>query len=691
MTYYNIIYILKFAFVIAAGLLGPLLQSYTLNMSSREIILTFSKPIQPSNVNVTGIVIQGAVGVITNSSLHYRLTSADSIQVENAIVTVVMSRDDYSALQVRPGVATSASNTYLTMDSTTVTDRTSQERMAQPITGAHAISALQFIEDLVQPELDAFSLNLETTTISLTFNEPVQSSTFAPQQIMLASSPNLATAVLYQLTGGYVNHSVPASNVINFDLSESDIIGLKSSNTIATSRDTSYISVLEGLVADTNGNINSNLESPIRVSNFTADNSAPTFDAFDLDLDLGVLTLHCNDVINTSTFNATGITLQSERALEPTNLFTLDPNSYTISSNGYTIIVDLSIIGLNVLKGIRHLCTGIENCYMSVTTFVVRDTYGRLNTPISGRNAISAQRFTQDRTPPMLVSWSLDMNEGRMTLQFSETVDITTFQVTQATLWSSPDELNFFALTNYSELVPADTAVVFEIRLIIDDINAIKANLDLGTGLSNSFLYLSSNAIQDMNFNFIFSNAPLQVETYVSDTTAPSLVLFSANLYTGILSLTFDEVVDISTLDPSSLSISNADYSAVYNLTSASYTSQMDSGTILLVTLSESDLRIIRNTNNLATSINNTYLSTLGTLVYDTSRIALIPVVPTSPLQVSIFVDAPILISFANNSYTAHEGEVLTLTISLNTTAASEITADIVTEDNGALGALSVS
>jgi hypothetical protein len=311
--------------------------------------------------------------------------------------------------------------------------------------------------------------------------------------------------------------------------------------------------------------------------------------------------------------------------------------------------------------------------------------------PISGVDALSALSFTVDRVPPMLIWWSLDMNGGAMTLSFSETVDITTFQITELTLQSSESvntPIPLFTLTSYSRLIPADAASEFVVRLSMNDINTIKAHVDIGISISTSFLALTSDTILDMSSNSIvpiISNDALQVGNYTADSTSPSLVSFSANLYTRMLVLTFDEAVSPSTFDPSSLSIGNSDFSAGYTLTPSSYTSSMYS-TILLIALSQTDLDNMRNIGDLATSVNNTYLSAQSGTVQDTSGLLLNPILQTSPLQVSIFVDSPTLISFASTSYTAYEGAVLHVRLVLNATIATEITVDILTKDRGATG-----
>ena len=659
-------------------------------MTSREIILTFNRNIEPSSVNVTGISIQGVTGFITNTSLYYRLTSARSIQVENTTVTIGMSEADYNALQLRPGVATSDSNTYLTNDPETVTDDSSQQNMAQPISATDALPVWVFVADTVSPELVAFSLNLEATTMTLTFNEPVLVNTFSAQHILLSSHLDSSTGVSYSLTGGVAdNSSALASSLINVHLSDSDALSLKVNMDIATGRENTYISVSQGLVLDTNGNPNS--ETRIQVSNFTADTSAPRLVRFDLDLTLETLTMQFDDVINASTFNASGVTLQNAQASEPMQSISLDlvQDISIIPDYEVIILVQLSADSLNNLKQMRNLCTSIQNCYMAVTS-VARDPFGRTNIPITGSEALPAHSFSEDQIAPELDSWSLDMNAGRIHLSFSETVDITTFQVDHLTLQSSVgNDASFYTLTNYSELNPADAANTFEVRLDTDDLNTIKANY-IGTNPPSSFLSLTEGAILDMNGNSIVSissNQALSVNDYILDTTPPSLVSFSANLYTGVLILTFDEIVDASTFDASSLIMVNPTSSVVYHLTNTSYGSQMDS-TIIHVTMSESDLNVIRSIDNFATSVNNMYLSVQPQTVFDTIGNQLNSIPLSSPLQVSNFVDSPILISFVDTNYVVREGETLTLQILLNATTVSGTSFGIMTEDNRAIGKL---
>ena len=660
-------------------------------MTNQQIVLVFDTTIDPSSVNVTGIRIQENSGFIANSSLYYRLTSSQSILVNNTTITINMSSNDYEAIQVRLGVATSESNTYLTMDNTTVSDNSNARRMAEPIFAPNALQVANFIPDQVQPEIMAFSLNLEATTMTLTFTEPVRTSSLSPQSITLL--PNLTATVgntyNYSLTGGVVHSSITASRVITFNLETADIIRLKASMNLATRRENTYISVSPRLVRDTNENLNR--ESVLRVSNFTADTTAPRLSAFDIDLTSETLTLYFDDVVNASTSNASGITLLNGQSVEPTQMIILMNTIPVSPTYDYLVIFPLSTHDINRLKQMRSLCTNAENCYMSTAANVVHDPYDRTNIPVSETTAVPVQSFSPDTIPPEMIAWSMDMNEGLLGLSFSETVDITTFQIDQITLQSSASVgAIWWTLTSYTEVIPVDAAAYFEARLATSDLNGIKTTGILSSQLS-SFISLTSSAIVDMSDNPVVpirsSNAfPLNLR-YVNDTTSPSLVSFSADLYTGRLTLTFDEVVH-PTFDPSALTFVNPTSSSSYSLTMASSSSTVS--TILHITLSEHDLQRIRNVSALATSINTTFLSANSGAVTDVYGNNLDPIPTSSPLQVSNFVDSPILISIVNTSYFVREGETLTLQMLLNATTVADITFDAFTEDVVATGRLSI-
>ena len=543
---------------------GPQLTSFSIDMTSRVIVLSFDEPIDPNGVDVTGITIQGTIGV-TSASLYYQLTSTSSFHVNESIVRILLSSADFDALQLRQDVATMQYNTFLSIEPKTATDRSNQRNMAQQISNADALQAAFYIADTNSPQITSLSLNLETNTMALTFNEPVLVSSFAPYYLTVSSSPSPSfLGVSLSLTGGLVHPTMlPASRVISFTLIDEDIIFLKVSKDIATGRGDTYITASVGLVNDTSGN-QYDMFQTLSVSSFIFDTSAPMVVAFDLDLNVGALILEFDDVVDATTFDESAITLQSAPARQPMEWHTLSGASVTVSPSGSVIAVLLSITDLNQLQ-LHNFCTLLDNCYLTVTASVARDPNGVDTIPISDGSALSVRQVIPDATPPLLVSFSLNINIGVLSLTFDEIVDVSTLSVSEITLVNRPSQF-------------------------------------------------------------------LESYTFIGGSTS--------------------------------------------NMNNA----------VIHITLINDDLNTIRAIGDLATSPNNTYIIMTENTVTDLYGNVAIPISGDSALQVSHFVDSPILISFEFPNYTVNEGQTIMLRVVLNTTATMTVTFDVATEDSGAVG-----
>lgn len=613
------------------------------------MILTFDEDIETSSLNVSGITIQATSGVITNTSLYYRLTSARSVSVDvSNVITIELSNVDYNALQLRLGVATARSNTFLTMDPTTVTDRSARRNMAQPIRAVNAQLVSTFIADTLPPTVLRFSLDLNAGTMSLTFSEPVLIGSLSPQLALIASRRD-STVDTYRLTGGEVaNSNTLASSVVEMSLNDLDLLAIKLDRNVATGLFNTYLFVSSGLVTDVNGN-NSTMSNGLAVNRFIPDTTPPELVAFDFDLNRGVLVLSFNDLINVSSFNATAITLQSSSASQEMDLYTLIESSIS-SPNGLRIVTDLSPDDVNIIKMIPTLCTAVSNCFITVTRSVAKDLNGQPTIPIPNGNALPVTQFTDDTTEPELISWDLNINNGELYLVFSETVNASTADPTQLTLQSTPEVdglTEAVSLTDSTAISISNPAIT--IRLSLNDLNAIKRFTNLGTVHRNSFLSFSEALISDVSGNSVVpipSRMAVPVDSFVADMTPPFATSFSINITSGILSMTFSETVNTSSFDFSGLTLLNrsamnpstGNFQPVsnYTLTGGTLLSQFDDS-VVVVALSQRDLDAIIAINNLATSATNTYLAATLRTIRDMARIWLDPISLIYPLQVSVY------------------------------------------------------
>ena len=672
---------------------GPSLVSFKVDMDSREIVLLFDEPIDPDSVDVTGITISGVAGT-TNASLYYQLTPASTFEVNSPdTVRIALSDADFDDLQSRLGVATMQSNTLLSMEPRTVTDRSNLHIMAQRISSTDAVQPLTYVSDTTQPDVTSFTLDLDSNTMALTFSEPVFVTPLFTHHLMISShsDPTLEGIISYNLnsSGGEIILPI-ASRVINFTLSLADTTFLEMTSGIATDIGDTYLSASDRIAFDTVGLASSSFSS-LSANEIIGDVSPPSVVLFGLDLNEGILNIHFDDPVNVSTFNPSSVTLQSAQAQRPMQWYTLNHESSSVYPNNaifQVVRVMLSDTDLNEIKRIRSLCVNLHSCYMTTMASVARDINGLYSNSIPNGRGLIASNFTGDDTPPELVSWVLDMNRGQIDVTFSETVDITSFQPGLVSLQNSFQSLRNISLrfARFDRLFPADASSMFAIQLSVSDTNTIKGTINIGTSIENSYLAMSSGAIVDMNFNNL-SDTHLQASDVIFDVTSPSLLEFSLNVYTGVLALTFDEIIiNALSFNASGLTLANQQSASSERYTLTGGSIAYYNGTVVHLMLSQGDLTSINSIPNLATSPTTSYLVAAALTAVDTTHNQLSPISIDSALQIMYYVDSPIAISFEFPKYFFNEGRTVMLRVTLNATAATDVTFTVATEDNQALG-----
>ena len=599
-----------------------------------------------------------------------------------------MSDTDFDALQLRPDVATRNSNTFLSMESYTVTDRSNLRIMAQQISNTDPLPPSNFTGDTISPEIHSFSLNLETNSMAVTFSEPVLVRSFDPRQLVVSSQLDPASGgISYNLTGGTVySITSAASYVVTFTLTDADVNFLETSPQIATGIANTYLSASTLVAEDTNGNSNTAL-SPLSAEMFVSDTSPPSITAFDLDMNLGTLEIFFDDPVNTSTFSPTSITLQNAASQRSMQWLTLSSQSLTSSPDGFRIVVSVDNADINEVKAIRSLCSEAvrTDCFITVAASIVRDPNGRSTNPVPDGHALRVRFYTPDRTRPEVHAWELDMNMGWIIISFSETIDITAFPPSAIVLSNSLNSVVSHQLSHSAELSPTDAASVLTVQMTAGDINAIQLNDMLGTNINNSFLLMPGGAFRDMFFN---SNEMLVIRAsrFMEDITSPSLLYFSFNTYAGVLSLTFDEIINASTFNASGLTLVGQPSQSLVSYNIRQGTTSDSNGLIIQVLLSAIDQDELSAMTNLATAPNNTYIITTMSTVQDTNGNPLNPISVDTALRVLYYLNSPVLISLEFPKYFYNEGQRVTLRVFLNTTAASDVTFTLTTEDRAALG-----
>lgn len=625
---------------------GPLLLSFALNLNLQTLTLTFDEPVDPTSLNISGIALQSGMNTYSPRQL-YRLQTSSTQSTQSNILLIQISTLDYNEILSRSTIGLGISSTFLSLSSNSVVDVTSQRNPNQAILSTNALQATIFSPITSPPLITAFDLDLDSGSITLTFNRPVLVGAVNPAFLTL-----IIASSTYNITGGITQPTLyNASAVIAVLYSSSDDIEIQLLYAAAQNAANAYLLARSGAAFDTfyNPSISISSPFPLLVTTLTPNTSPPLLLSFALDMNTGIITLMFSDPVNMTTLDATSLVLQSTVTRVTGQWYGLTSSSNSAQSLIPTsIIVSLSVFDLNHIKKIRPLAKSITSTYLAATSSLVKGLNGVGIIDVTNGNALPALLYIPDLSPPYLLSFALDMNAGHLVLTFTEVVDIQSLDISQLALQSSVLLNQTYRFTGVVDVVPSDSDSVFAIQLTQADLNMIKQNHTLATSISNTYLGIKSGAIRDMAYNFVVPIV-LQASLFISDTTGPNIVSFSLDLNSNQLVLIFSESVDALSLNISGLSLINGipRPTATWSLTSNAFF--QTASTMIVISLSWYDISGIATSGLLATSVNTTFITALPTTVLDTSGNLLVPIESRAALQVSFFIHStrpPLLLAF---------------------------------------------
>ena len=379
----------------------------------------------------------------------------------------------------------------------------------------------------------------------------------------------------------------------------------------------------------------------------------PELISFDLNLSQDVLTLRFSETVRAGTLNATQLTVVS-RQLDVflTSTSVSGSGSGDGSSDGITPIVitnytltggvnlpltrdstelqlQLTFEDRNEIKRLTDLATSPRNTFVSITANFIEDMNANLIRPIEPSSPLNVTTYTPDLTPPFLLEFDLDMDAANLTLYFSETVNVDSLNVSAITLQSTETfslrVTEFHTLNDFPRPFGSHSNSQNGPTIVIEigetDLNAIKFLTQLAQDEFSTYISFSSYAIQDMNGNSVVEipdSFAVSVDAYMADVTGPILRNFTLNLTSERLILTFDETVDFSSIQSDLITIQNAEIpTSYYRLVQAVPIGQNSSILALNLTATQLDLNQIKLHDDLATDLDNTFISLMPGAVSD--------------------------------------------------------------------------
>ena len=637
-----------------------LLDSAVFDLNSGLLHLTFMEPVNTTTFNEREVSILNSDDLM--SPVRHALTSVEYTGEQySQYMTLNLSAFDTDTIKTITNLASNGDNTYIWLSPSAVMDTA-----GNLYCNTTAALNIAFIGDDTQPQLVAFSLNMDAQQLRLTFSESVQHELLDPRQITVLAEPlsssgsgsgslNNMVYDRFTLTGGFAEVNSAEPHVVILNLTDYDTNSIKNNTMLAVSVNSTYIAITEMAAVDYSNNSLVAIDEvdPLAASEFLPDISQPVLEGFDLDMDNGVLTLSFTETISLDTLNISGLTLQSSQGDTPMERYTLqngDASFITLT----TIRVELSDLDVNTIKRLTGLATNATNTYVSIRSSLVSDTVSLPVVPISPTEAVSVSLYTVDISPPRLVCFSLNLTSEILSLTFDETVDASTVIINRLTIQS--DLISSVTTTSVDltgGTILSDDSTVINIRVSDYDLHRIKWEDSLATDLNNTCIFIRFAALYDLSRpSLAVENTQQCAKEITPDAVPPQLSSFAVFLNQSQLILNFDEPVDISSLNLTLLLLQNISNSSLAPSESVMLTAGNTTQTSILqivVTITNDDLNEIKKMLNLLRDRDSSFVSIPSDFAVDLNDNPIQAISSNNALQAAMFYDddgRPILEAF---------------------------------------------
>ena len=527
----------------------PQIDTFAVFLNQSQLIINFNEPVEISSLNLTLLLLQNTTNSSQFPSESVSLTGGNTTQTSILQIVVTITNDDLNEIKKMLNLLRNRDSSFISIPNDFAVDL--NDNPIKTINPNNALQAAVFYDDDGRPILEAFDLDMDSSILTLSYSETVDISTIDLTGIgfQLMSTVNLSMSNLhYQLTSGMII-SPSDTPVVVVLLNNSDLNELKSrrigrTDSVWITMEMTTVRDIVGLPVQVVNQANS-----IRVSRRTTDTSPPQLLSFRIDMDASTITLSFNETVESSTLQATGITITAHPNTTSGNLsYTLSSKSTTSSLNLAQIVVNIDNDDLNILKQRTEIATSRDDTYIFLTSSTINDTFGNMVVELLQTEAIQTSQYTRDVTGPALESFELDMNTGVLTLSFSETVNSSTLNTAGITLYNSMSGVIQQYQLSMSYVSVSEPAPEIEVTLTNDDLNEIKILQQLATSREDTYLAVVPTAIRDMDNNTAMSSSIIRARDFMPDITPPGLISFIADMDSGQLILNFTESILVSSV-----------------------------------------------------------------------------------------------------------------------------------------------
>lgn len=568
---------------------GPIPVEQKLDLESGTLRISFFHDVRMSKqVNLTAVTIAAAD---TSDAFFYRLTGGTySIEAQydgagEAIILITLSKEDIDGIKLADGkdgimpLATSVSTTVVGLDSTFIWSATFKQNVPRLVGDLlmGGVPAKEMTTDSTRPLVVSYALDMDSGTLVLEWDEPIRASESVVTLIEVRKSATATLDVMTLSTTKVKENG--ASSVVTFVFSADDRDELKRIDGLATNRSTAFVYFPDFTFLDRSVEENTAASSLTMVTTYVEDTTKPNLEGYSLDIEARTVTLHFDEPVLISSFNASCVTLQED--LEAINgQFHQLQDSYAVDTSLFdsSAVKDLEVafssFDYDAINGLSRLAKSESAVRLTLRSCAVVDVSGNSVVEIADKAARSSSSFRPDATNPELLRFTLDVDRGTLTMNFTEPVFYGYVDATKFALYSAESGGETVAMSEGTTTATLESFMreyAYDFRadegredyygyggelilvLAADDLNAVKAS-SIGVDAASTYLTAEVGGIGDMTGNALDATTQRKPSAgYFPDITSPSLSSFDLDLDAGVLHIEFDESVNEDTLDLSKI------------------------------------------------------------------------------------------------------------------------------------------
>ena len=543
---------------------APRLLRFGLDLDKAQLYLVFNEPVRTGSWDGSNVQLQ------STSASGGSVVTLEQTQVVNngtrSRVLVGLETELAHEIKKLRDLATGSGSTFLEAGVGAVVDAAMNSNA-----GSGVLAAEQFVADETAPRVVRAELNMTGLELVLGFDEPIAPESVNMSEIALQRLYDSGAGERVVLGQSALVTSEPATELV-FEIAVSDANELKRLG-IGRSAAESHVVLGAGALQDMNQQAVVPLVpglSAREVDVFAADTASPVALHLALNMSSGHMQFTFDETVLVSSINVSHVVLQStsDGSGVAHRLSEADTQVLGGSSDSTQVTLVLGTLELNRIKALYPLAATQGLSFVAVEPGFVTDmaAVGNAVRAVSVGAALGAGAYAGDAVRPELSGVALNLTSEELVLEFSETVRVSSVQVSGVVLVGAggergPVRLGRAGTRVVTEGVVNDASTRVVVRLGHGDLEAVKLDAALCTDAATTRVSLDAGSVEDMYGNGVVgvgAGEALAASLFTADHVRPELVSFNVSMDgAGLITLSFSEPVNASTFLSISISFSN--------------------------------------------------------------------------------------------------------------------------------------